>query len=108
MKSIKVCWLSAGVSSFIAGYLDKENIDKFIYIDVADQHPDSLRFIHDCEAILGKHIDIIKSSKYANVEEAVLAFGGFINRKTFFSPCTKPFKCYIYCTKERMPIKKKW
>lgn len=33
MKSIKVCWLSAGVSSFIAGYLEKDNIDKFIYIE---------------------------------------------------------------------------
>lgn len=92
MKNIKVCWLSAGVSSFIAGYLEKDNIDKFIYIDIADQHPDSLRFILDCETILGKHIEIIKSSEYANVEETVLSFGNFMNGRTFFSPCTNYLK----------------
>lgn len=47
----KVCWLSAGVSSFIAGYLAEE-VDEFIYIDVEDQHPDSMRFIKDCEQFL--------------------------------------------------------
>lgn len=48
-NKLKVCWLSAGVSSFIAGYLAKDSIGKFIYIDVEDQHPDSMRFIRDCE-----------------------------------------------------------
>ena len=45
---MKVCWLSAGVSSFVAGYL-AENVDHYIYIDIKDQHPDSMRFIKDCE-----------------------------------------------------------
>ena len=31
----KVCWLSAGVSSFIAGVL-AQNVDEYIYIDVPD------------------------------------------------------------------------
>ena len=31
-KKLKVCWISAGVSSFIAGYLSRDTIDKFIYI----------------------------------------------------------------------------
>ena len=44
---MKVCWFSAGVSSFIAAVLSKP--DKIIYIDIADQHPDSLRFVRDCE-----------------------------------------------------------
>lgn len=56
MAEIKVCWLSAGVSSFIAGYLERDSVDKFIYIDIADQHPDSMRFIKDCEKILGKKL----------------------------------------------------
>lgn len=48
MQKYKVCWLSAGISSFVAGYLEKD-VDEWIYIDIADQHPDSLRFIHDVE-----------------------------------------------------------
>lgn len=62
-KDYKVCWLSAGVSSFIAGYLNdtaiftngegkeyrRTPIDEWIYIDIKDQHPDSMRFIRDCE-----------------------------------------------------------
>ena len=91
-KKLKVCWISAGVSSFIAGYLERESVDKFIYIDIDDQHPDSLRFIHDCEEVLGKEIEILKSKQYDNVEQAVRAFGNFRNRRTFFSPCTNWLK----------------
>ena len=46
MKKLKVCWISAGISSFMAGYL-AGNVDEWIYIDIADQHPDSIRFIKD-------------------------------------------------------------
>ena len=35
-NKLKVCWMSAGVSSFIAGYLVRETVDEFIYIDIAD------------------------------------------------------------------------
>lgn len=91
-KKLKVCWISAGVSSFIAGYLEKETIDKFIYIDVDDQHPDSLRFIRDCEKKFGKEIEILKSNEYKNVEQAVRALGMFKNGRTLFSPCTNWLK----------------
>ena len=46
--------VTAGVSSFIAGYL-AGNVDEWIYIDIVDQHPDSLRFISDCEKIIGQY-----------------------------------------------------
>ena len=69
-KKLKVCWISAGVSSFIAGYLERDTVDKFIYIDIDDQHPDSMRFIKDCEKVLGKEIEILKSP-YGSVENAV-------------------------------------
>ena len=52
---MKVVWLSSGVSSFAAGYLAKD-VDEWIYIDIEDQHPDSIRFIHDCENVIGDHI----------------------------------------------------
>ena len=41
-KKLKVCWISAGISSFMAGYLAGD-VDEWIYIDIADQHPDLLK-----------------------------------------------------------------
>ena len=46
----------------MAGYL-AGNVDKWIYIDIADQHPDSIRFIKDCEKAIGKKIQVLKSSQ---------------------------------------------
>lgn len=71
-KKLKVCWLSAGVSSFIAGYLAKD-VDEFIYIDIDNQHPDSMRFIKDCEKVLGKKVTILKS-QYGSVENVAKQF----------------------------------
>lgn len=85
---MKVCWISAGVSSFIAGYLERDSVDKYIYIDIADQHPDSLRFIRDCEKALRKPIEILCSSEYHSVEECVRAFGHFRIARSGFAPCT--------------------
>ena len=72
----KVCWLSAGVSSFIAGYLAGD-VDDFIYIDIENQHPDSLRFIKDCEKVLGKET-IILMSPYRSVHN-VIASQRYVN-----------------------------
>ncbi len=71
-KKLKVCWISAGVSSFVSGYL-AEDVDEFIYIDVENQHPDSLRFIKDCEKVLGKEIEILKSP-YGNIWNVISTF----------------------------------
>ena len=60
IESRKVCWISAGISSFMAGYLAGD-VDEWIYIDIADQHQDSIRFINDCEKAIGKEIQIMKS-----------------------------------------------
>lgn len=75
-KKLKVCWISAGVSSFIAGYL-AENVDEFIYIDIENQHLDSIRFIKDCEKVLGKPIQILKSN-YGSTQNVIKQFR-FIN-----------------------------
>lgn len=90
-NKLKVCWISAGVSSFIAGYLERDTIDKFIYIDIEDQHPDSMRFINDCEKVLGKKIEILKSS-YGSVENAIRAAGIIGNIRTGFAVCTNWLK----------------
>lgn len=90
-KELKVCWISAGVSSFVAGYLERDTIDEYIYIDIADQHPDSLRFIKDCEKVLGKQIKTLKSNEYSSVEDCVKSMGNFKVR-TGFAPCTNYLK----------------
>lgn len=89
-QKLKVCWISAGVSSFIAGYLARDTVDEYIYIDIADQHPDSLRFIHDCEKALGKEIRIISSAKYSCVGDVCRAFR-FVNSANG-AKCTEVLK----------------
>jgi 3'-phosphoadenosine 5'-phosphosulfate sulfotransferase (PAPS reductase)/FAD synthetase len=71
MGKKEVCWFSGGVSSFIACYLHKDSLDEIFYIHINDQHPDTLRFLHDCEKALGKKITIIQSDTYKWVEEVI-------------------------------------
>ena len=66
---MNICWLSAGVSSFISAYLLKNELDKVIYIHIDDQEPDTLRFIKDCEKALRMEIEIIQSKDFKTVEE---------------------------------------
>jgi len=72
-----VCWLSGGVSSFIAAYLIKDEVDEVIYIDIEDQHYDTRRFIDDCVKVLGIPLTVLKS-EYGSVETVARAFG-FVN-----------------------------
>ena len=87
IKKLTVCWLSGGISSLVAGYLVRDKVDKFIYIDIEDQHPDTMRYIKDCGRILGKRVEILKSP-YGSVENAVRACGLFRIVHTGFAPCT--------------------
>lgn len=87
--TLNICWFSSGVSSFIAGYLEKENIDKFIYINIDDQHPDTMRFVKDCEKVLGKEIEIIQS-RYKTVGNVIEQFR-FIN-SPYGAKCTNVLK----------------
>lgn len=88
MKKKKICWLSAGVSSFVAGYLAK-NVDEYIYIDIENQHPDSMRFIKDCERILKKPVKILRSP-YRSVENVIKQFR-YING-AYGAKCTQILK----------------
>lgn len=67
---MKVCWFSTGISSFVACYLAKD-VDEIIYTHVENQHPDSLRFLHDCEELLGREITILQSDKYKDVDDVI-------------------------------------
>ena len=84
-----VSWFSAGVSSFIATYIERENIDKILYTHIEDQHEDTMRFLKDCEKALGKEIEILQS-QYNNVENVVKTFR-FIN-SPYGAKCTQILK----------------
>lgn len=86
---MKICWFSCGVSSFVACYLAKD-IDKIIYTHVADQHPDSLRFLQDCSKLLGREIEILQSDIYQGVDD-VIEKTKTLNTP-FGAPCTKWLK----------------
>ena len=84
-----VSWFSAGVSSFIATYLEKDNIDKIIYTHIDDQHPDTIRFLKDCEKALNKEIEILQSP-YKSVSNVIKQFR-FIN-SPYGAKCTDVLK----------------
>ena len=86
---MKICWFSCGISSFVACYLAKD-VDEIIYTHVANQHEDSLRFLHDCEKLLGRKIHILQSDKYDSVDD-VIERTRCINT-AYGAPCTKWLK----------------
>lgn len=89
MWCVKVCWFSTGISSFVACYLTRD-IDEIIYTHVSDQHPDSLRFLHDCERILGRKITVLQSDRYKGVDD-VIEKTRCINTP-YGAPCTAKLK----------------
>lgn len=92
--------MSAGVSSFIAGWLYEQSggqVDEWIYIHVNDQHPDSLRFVHDCAAFLGREIKILQSDKYSCVADVIR------DRKMVSSPSGAPCTGML-----KKAVRKKW
>ena len=63
----KVSWFSCGCSSFLASWLVRDSLDEIIYTHVANQHPDSLRFLHDCEKLLSRQITILQCDFYHDI-----------------------------------------
>jgi len=68
-NTITVAWFSAGVSSAVATKLMCPNVDHILYQHIDDQHPDTLRFVRDCEAWFGMPVTIMQS-KLKSVENA--------------------------------------
>lgn len=105
---MKVAWFSAGVSSFVAAYLERMTIDKIIYIHIEDQHPDTLRFLKDCEKVLGIEIEILQS-RYLNVENVIKQFR-YINGP-YGAKCTQILKKRVrkeWESKQTEPITYVW
>lgn len=96
MWCVKVCWFSTGVSSFVACYLAKD-VDEIIYTHIPNQHPDSLRFLHDCEKLLNRKITILQSDRYKDVDDVIT------KRRCLNTPFGAP--CTTLLKKE---VRKKW
>ena len=73
----------------MACYLTQD-IDRIIYTHIPDQHPDSIRFLHDCEILLGREIEILQSEQYEGVDD-VIEKTRCINTP-YGAPCTKWLK----------------
>ena len=84
-----VSWFSAGVSSAVATKLMIKEIDKIIYTHIDDQHPDTMRFVKDCEKWFGKEIEILQSH-YKTVDNAMRA-ACYVNG-VHGAPCTRLLK----------------
>ena len=77
MSGNVVAWFSAGVSSFVAAYLAKP--DRIVYINVANQHPDSLRFVADAERLLDHPIEVIGDWRFNQSVDEVIRKRRYIN-----------------------------
>ena len=49
LSTITVSYFSAGVSSAVATKMLINEIDRIMYTHIDDHHPDTMRFLHDCE-----------------------------------------------------------
>lgn len=86
-----VSWFSAGCSSAVATKIaiQKYGTIKIIYQHIDDQHPDTMRFLKDCEKWFGQEIEIMQG-KYKSVDEAARASGFLVS--AFGAGCTKLLK----------------
>jgi len=87
---LTVSWFSAGVSSAVATALDIDRIDRILYIHIEDQHEDTLRFVHDCEAWFGIPTETIQSP-LKSVENAC-RMAAFVNSGRLGAACTERLK----------------
>ena len=66
-----IAWFSGGVTSAAACYLEvlagKEA--RVLFIDTRNEHPDTYRFIADCEEWYNCEIEVISNSKYDTIHD---------------------------------------
>lgn len=86
---MNVLWFSCGISSAIVAYLCRDELDAIIYQHIDDQHPDTLRFLHDVEELIDRTITV-QQSPYKNVENVCRQFR-FIN-SAHGAKCTQILK----------------
>jgi hypothetical protein len=69
-----MAWFSCGVTSAVAAHLAIKKYGDTVtvaYIDTASEHPDNNRFLADVEAWLGRKVEVLKSTKYQDVDDVI-------------------------------------
>ena len=87
---LTVSYFSAGVSSAVATKLMIGEIDRVMYTHIDDQHPDTMRFVKDCEAWFGKPVEIWQSPLKS--VDAACRYSGFIKTRRGGANCTRWLK----------------
>ncbi len=68
-----VAWFSCGAASAIAAKLTVEKYGaaaRVVYCDtLSTEHPDNARFFTDVQRWIGVTIEVIRSSKYASIDD---------------------------------------
>ena len=90
---LTVSYFSAGVSSAVATKLLIDEIDRIMYTHIDDQHPDTMRFVKECEAWFGKPVEI-RQSPFKSVENVVRMSGFLVNRRGG-AKCTTMLKKHV-------------
>jgi len=85
-----VGYFSAGGSSAVAIKLAIDQIQRVMYTHIDDQHPDSMRFVKDCEQWFGKEVEIWQSP-FKSVD-SVCRYNSFIRSRQTGAVCTKHLK----------------
>jgi hypothetical protein len=86
-----VSYFSAGVSSAVATKLAIDQIDRIFYTHIDDQHPDTMRFVTECEGWFGKPVEIWQSPYFKTVDE-VCRYRKFLKNRNSGAPCTEKLK----------------
>ena len=85
-----VSYFSAGVSSAVATKLMIDEIDLIMYTHIDDHHPDSLRFVNDCEAWFGK--PVIREQSILKSVDGACRSASFIKDRNGGATCTTRLK----------------
>ena len=62
-----ISWFSCGAASAVATKLaiaESKTPVEVVYCHVAEEHPDNLRFMADCEKWFGQPIKVLQNEKY--------------------------------------------
>ena len=68
-----IAWFSCGVTSAVATKLALRQYDnvRVIYIETGQEHPDSMRFLHNCENWFSHPIEVYRNEKYTSVFDVI-------------------------------------
>lgn len=68
-----IAWFSCGITSAVATKLALRQYDdvRIIFIETGQEHPDSMRFLRDCENWFSHPIEVYRNEKYSSVFDVI-------------------------------------